>query len=223
MRFIVRWAVRGCWPPSYDRPRIGASAVTRRIGRRVIGALLCMVLLCACAKKQPVQAVPEPKPLSCVTQDGAISFVFGADWTQDAQSYAYDLLCYAKTRELAAGVFSYTRAGAAQAFDPAQALDFHVKDFAGKRENARILEEHTVREDDGHRYTTVLLAAESDGEKLAYYFTLIEFAGYSDAFAVLVQAAPAEYFSECREEFDEIAASSALVEQLEMPKSGFSV
>ena len=149
-----------------------------------------MVLLCACAKKQPVQAVPEPKPLSCVTQDGAISFVFGADWTQDAQSYAYDLLCYAKTRDLAAGVFSYTRAGAAQAFDPAQALDFHVKDFAGKRENARILEEHTVREDDGHRYTTVLLAAESDGEKLAYYFTLIEFAGYSDAFAVLVQAAP---------------------------------
>ena len=198
--------------------------MTRLIGRRAIGVLLCITLLCACAPEQPAaQAVPGPKPLSCITQDGAISFVFGADWTQDVESYAYDLLCHAETRNLAAGIFSYTRAGAAQAFNPAQALDFHVEDIAGKRENAQRLEEYTVREDDGHRYTTVLLSAESDGEKLAYYFTLIEFVGYSDAFAILVQAAPAEHFGECREEFDEIAASSALAEQSKLPKSGFSL
>lgn len=197
--------------------------MARRVGQRAIGVLLCMALFCACGKAQPAQSVPGPKPLRCVTQDGAISFTFGADWTQDAESYAYDLLCHCEARDLAAGVFSYTRVGAAQMFDPAQALDFHVEDIAGKREKARSLEGHTVREDDRHRYTTVLLAAESDGEELAYYFTLIEFTGYSDVFAVLVQASPAERFDECRGEFDEIAASSALMQKSDTPMPGFSI
>ena len=65
-----------------------------------------------------------------------MTFTFPAGWTADAESRAFDLVCREEARELSAGVFSYTREGAAMPFEPSEALDFHVEDFCARLEDA---------------------------------------------------------------------------------------
>lgn len=67
-------------------------------------------------------------------------------------------------------------------FEPSEALDFHVEDFCARLEDAGEPGGKEERADGGHSFTSVLLEAGGT----AYYFTLIEFSGYSGRFAVAV-------------------------------------
>ena len=94
-------------------------------------------------------------------------------------------------------------------FEPSEALDFHVEDFCARLEDAGEPGGKEERADGGHSFTSVLLEAGGT----AYYFTLIEFSGYSGRFAVAVMTCPAAAFEAEHARFDASAASAALAEE----------
>lgn len=96
-----------------------------------MAALAALLVCCGCAA-QPADA----GSALFATEDGRMTFTFPAGWTADAESRAFDLVCRDEARELSAGVFSYTREGAAMPFEPSEALDFHVEDFCARLEDA---------------------------------------------------------------------------------------
>lgn len=172
--------------------------------RRGLAALAALLVCCGCAA-EPAGAVGA----LFATEDGRMTFTFPAGWTADAESRAFDLVCRDEVRELSAGVFSYTREGAAMPFEPSEALDFHVEDFRARLEDVGEPGKKEERADGAHSFTTVLLTA---GDT-ACYFTLIEFSGYSGRFAVAVMTCPEDAFESERAGFDAIAASAALTEE----------
>lgn len=176
--------------------------------RRGLAALAALLVCCGCAA-EPASA----GGALFSTADGRMTFTFPAGWTADDESRAFDLVCRDEARELSAGVFSYTREGAAMPFEPSEALDFHVEDFRARLEDAGEPGERETRADGDRAFTTVLLRAGGT----AYYFTLIEFSGYSGRFAVTVMTCPEEAFGEKRAGFDAIAASAALTEEAPGP------
>ena len=173
-------------------------------GRRGLAALAALLVCCGCAA-EPAGA----GGALFATEDGRMTFTFPAGWTADAESRAFDLVCRDEARELSAGVFSYTREGAAMPFEPSEALDFHVEDFRARLEDVGEPGTKEERADGTHSFTTVLLTA---GDT-ACYFTLIEFSGYSGRFAVAVMTCPEDAFESERAGFDAIAASAALTEE----------
>lgn len=130
-----------------------------------MAALAALLVCCGCAA-QPADA----GSALFATEDGRMTFTFPAGWTADAESRAFDLVCRDEARELSAGVFSYTREGAAMPFEPSEALDFHVEDFCARLEDAGEPGGKEERADGGHSFTSVLLEAGGT----AYYFTLID-------------------------------------------------
>lgn len=173
-------------------------------GRRGLAALAALLVCCGCAAESASAG-----GALFATADGRMTFTFPAGWTADGESRAFDLVCRDEARELSAGVFSYTREGAAMPFEPSEALDFHVEDFRARLEDAGEPGERETRADGDRAFTTVRLDA---GETVCY-FTLIEFSGYSGRFAVAVMTCPAVSFEAARAEFDGIAGSAALTEE----------
>lgn len=154
-------------------------------------------------------AAADGEPATHLTADGELAFTMDGGWAKQEQS-VYDLLCVDSARGMSTGVFSYSNSGLVEGVTPLSLLEFHIRDVEAKRENVKRIEDHMISEDGLHRFTTALLSGERDGESFCYYFTLVEFSGFSRRFAVVVQSTGESGFAAARPELDEIAASAWL-------------
>ena len=143
------------------------------------------------------------------TMGTPIEFSFPPDWHRVESGHPYDLQCVAANERMVTNVFVYDRAELATTSTPANVLSRQVEDLKSRRSNFAILNDPENFRDEDRSFTTVTYTGDTEGGSNCFRFTLIEFDALQSHFAIVLQTALPEDWSESETVLDRIARSAA--------------
>lgn len=171
-----------------------------------ISAVLGVILVGGCDDRNHTSSAR----VSFVTEVVPIEFSFPAAWYENTNEHPYDLQCLSRDERLNTGVFVFPKADLAAGTTPLDIFWEQVNDLKGKRKNFEELESLQTHEYADKTITSISYSGEKDLSRNCYVFSLIEFKGDKDTFAVVIQVALPSEWEQSKSTLNEIIQSAQI-------------
>jgi hypothetical protein len=139
-----------------------------------------------------------------------LEFRFPVGWEKSPREHPFDLQCISADRYAVSGAWVWNRENLAADVSPQDLFQAQIEDIRSKRKNFQIIVDQSIVNLEGKRLTSLVASGEKGPNRSYYRFTLIEFPGRSQIFAVALQTTLPSEWDTYRPVLEEITLSARL-------------